>query len=345
MQVTIQPVSQALAVRLRELWDGKLKPPGSLGRLEDWVVQLGLIQQTETPTLKPEAWVFAADHGLAQEGVSAYPQSVTALMVEELVKGAAAQRVLCRAHGIPLQVVDVGVATELPSMDGLHLRKVAPGTQNSLRQSAMTGSEVQQAMQVGFSLMQQAAQRGINLVMLGEMGIANTSAAALVAHRLTEMPLATLVGPGTGLQGDGLARKRSILLRAVQRAPNVSRPLDVLAEYGGLEIAALTGAILGAAASRMAVLLDGYISTVAALAAVKMAPECKGYLLFSHVGSEPGHGRVLVHLEAKPILDLSLRLGEGTGAALAYPLLKAALTLFNQMGTLEGRGIAPAAGS
>ena len=329
----------ALAIRLRHKIDHKTKPLGALGQLETLALQLGLIQRTESPALNdPQMLVFAADHGIAAEGVSAYPQAVTVQMVGNMLAGGAAINVFARQHGFALQVVDAGVAAELPAHSRLQPRKIAMGTKNICHEAAMSRLEAQAALAAGMQVVQ--ALPG-NVVALGEMGIANTSPAALLLARLTGASIIDATGRGTGLDDAQLRHKQAVLARALARHP-ATQPLDALGELaalGGFEIAMMAGAMLQAASERRVVLVDGFIAGAAALVAQALAPNVRDYLVFCHQSAEHGHRLLLSHLEARPLLELDLRLGEGTGALLAWPLVQSAANFLNEMASFESAGV------
>ena len=328
-----------LQTRLRHKIDHKTKPLGALGALEGLALQLGLIQRSESPVLRsPQMVVFAADHGIAAEGVSAYPQAVTVQMVGNMLAGGAAINVLARQHGFALQVVDAGVAAELPAHSQLQPRKIAMGTKNICREAAMSRLEAQAALAAG---MQTVAALPGNVVALGDMGIANTSPAALLLARLTGASIMDATGRGTGLDDAQLRHKQAVLARALARHP-ATQPLDAVAELaalGGFEIAMMAGAMLQAASERRVVLVDGFIAGAAALVARALAPAVRDYLVFCHRSAETGHRLLLAHLQAKPLLELDLRLGEGTGALLAWPLVLSAANFLNEMASFESAGV------
>jgi nicotinate-nucleotide--dimethylbenzimidazole phosphoribosyltransferase len=335
---------QGLAAALQHKIDQKTKPLGALGQLEAVAKKIGLIQQSLTPQLKqPQMLVFAGDHGAAKAGVSAFPQEVTWQMVENFLAGGAAINVFSRQNGLALSVVDAGVAHDFGRRPGLIDAKIAPGTANYIEQSAMTVAQCALAISSGAEIVRGLAAAGCNVVGFGEMGIGNTAAASLITHCLTDTSLAECVGRGTGLDDAGLVRKHSLLEQAVQRYRangGSDEPLAVLAEFGGFEIAMMAGAMLAAAEAGMVILVDGFIVTSAALTAAKLYPALADYCVFCHRSAEPGHQAQLRALEAEPLLDLGLRLGEGTGAALAYPLVQAALSFLNEMASFESAGVA-----
>jgi nicotinate-nucleotide--dimethylbenzimidazole phosphoribosyltransferase len=337
----VEPLDQTLRDELQHIIDTKTKPPGSLGRLETLACQMGLIQRTTRPTVtRPAMIVFAGDHGVAEEGVSPYPQAVTAQMVVNFLAGGAAINALSRVSGIELEVVNAGIATPLPSTAGLVDIPVAAGTHNFAREPAMSRDQALSAMQAGAARVRHHAALGTNVIGFGEMGIANTSAAACLMSRLCGVPIDECVGRGTGLDNAGLARKRNVLASALARHPLSTDPLDVLATFGGFEIAMMAGAYLAAAEARMTILVDGFIATSALLIADAFAPSIREYCVFAHASNEAGHRRMLDHFGALPLLSLDMRLGEGTGAALAVPLLRAATAFINEMASFESAGVA-----
>jgi nicotinate-nucleotide--dimethylbenzimidazole phosphoribosyltransferase len=334
----IAPVADAaLAQRLQHRLDNKTKPRGALGRLEALALQIGLVQQTESPLLRePQVLVFAADHGLAAQGLSAYPSDVTWQMVENFSAGGAAVSVLARQHGLALTVIDAGVCHEFAPRAGLLDRKIGPGTADALHGPAMTAAQCAVAIQSGRDVV-----RGVpgNVVLLGEMGIGNTSSAALLLARLTGAPIDACVGRGTGLDDAGLDRKRAVLRAVLQRHESAQAPLAALAAFGGFEIAMMAGAALQAAGERRLVVVDGFIGGAAILVAAALAPAVFGYCVFAHRSNEAGHRLMLEHLGAEPLLDLGLRLGEASGAVLAWPLIASAVLVLMQMASFESAGV------
>jgi len=319
--------------------DGKTKPPGSLGRLEELAAQLCAIQRRVPPqTDRKRILLFAADHGIVEEGTSAYPQEVTGQMVANFANGGAAISVLARQAGAELEVVDVGV---IGAVDGRALnRKVRAGTRNFAREPALTVAEAERAIAVGLERAQHAADSGVNVLALGEMGIGNTASASALLALLTGADAGATVGRGTGLDDAQLARKQAVIARAIARhRPQAQTPFDALCAVGGLEIAALVGAMIGAAADLLPVVIDGFICTVAALAATRIAPPARDALLFAHRSAETGHRLALEALDAAPLLDLNMRLGEGSGAALALPLIEASARLLREMASFEQAGV------
>ncbi len=317
--------------------NNKTKPPGSLGMLESIARQIGLIQQTMQPQLRaPAILVFAADHGVVAENISAYPQSVTWQMVENFLAQGAAINVFARQNGCALHIVDAGVNHDFGVRPGLLDRKLGPGTRNFAQQPAMTAEQCAMAMQHGMELV--ASLEG-NVVGFGEMGIGNTTAAAAIMHKMTGAPVAECAGAGTGLAADGILHKAKVIQNAVDRHASAIAPLEVLATFGGFEIAMMAGAMLAAAERRMVVMIDGFIVTSALLVACRLQPSLLDYCVFSHCSNEHGHRKMLEHLKARPLLQLDLRLGEGTGCALAIPLLQAAVNFLNQMATFESAAV------
>ena len=327
----------ALLTRLQLTLNNKTKPLGSLGQLEVLAIQLGVILQTEVPLLTaPQLVVFAADHGLAQHGISAYPSDVTWQMIENFLTGGAAVSVLARQHHIALTVADCGVMHELDAQPGLYRCKIANGTADSLTQPAMSVGQCELALSNGQTLIN--ALPG-NALLLGEMGIGNTSAASLLLARLTGLPLEQCVGAGTGLDQDGIQRKTVVLQQVLQLHAAATEPLQALAAFGGFEIATMIGAILQAAASNRVIVVDGFITSAAVLVASRLNPLVLQRCVFSHRSAERGHVVLLEQLGARPLLDLQLRLGEGSGAALAWPLLVSACNLLTQMASFRSAGV------
>ena len=327
----------ALAQHLQHTLDTKTKPLGSLGRLETLALQLGLILGTDCPVLdQPQMIVCAGDHGLAARGVSAYPSDVTWQMVQNFLAGGAAVSVRARQHGIALTVVDCGVRHDFAAQPGLLVRKIAPGTADSLTGPAMTAAQCAQAIANGREVLQGLPG---NAVLLGEMGIGNTSAASLIQSRLTGLDIALCTGAGTGLDDAGVARKQAVLREVLERHPDAKEPLDVLAAFGGFEIATLAGIAMQAAQERRVIVVDGFIATAAVLVAQALQPHVLQRCVFAHASGERGHAAVLVHLGAQPLLSLGLRLGEGSGAALAWPLLQSACAILREMASFESAGV------
>ena len=322
--------------QLQARLDAKAKPRGSLGRIEALAVQLGLIQGSLQPqVVDPVVLVFAGDHGAVASGVSAYPSAVTAVMVGAYLEGRAAINLFARQAGARLVVVDAGVAAELPAHPGLIAAKVRSGTRDWLHGPAMTHGDLDAALRQAAGIVDDLADGGCTVLALGEMGIGNTASAALLVHKVAGLDLDLLTGRGAGLDDAGLERKRQVVARGAARTGPRLSARDALVEYGGFEAAMLAGAILRAAERRMCVLIDGVIVTAAAVLAHAMQPACLACCVFAHRSAELGHDAMLAHLGAVPLLDLGMRLGEGTGAALALPLLRAAAAVLADMADLQ----------
>lgn len=341
LRFNILPVEDAkLRAALQSRIDTKTKPLEALGRLERLALQVGLVQQSLQPQLvAPTMLVFAGDHGVVSAGVSPYPQEVTRQMVLNFLAGGAAINVFARQNGMAVLVIDAGVNHDFGVVDGLVNAKIDFGTRNFLEAPAMTQAQCMEAMAKGAALAEEEVARGSNVLGFGEMGIGNTSSAALITSRLCQLPLEQCVGRGTGLDDAGLQKKRQLLAAAQDKHAAGHDPLDVLATFGGFEIAMMAGAMLGAAQRRALLLVDGYIATSALLVAASLYPAIKDYCVFAHESGEPGHARQLAWLGVEPLLSLDMRLGEGTGAALAYPLIQAAVNFLNQMASFESAGV------
>ncbi|MDF2902111.1 MAG: nicotinate-nucleotide/dimethylbenzimidazole phosphoribosyltransferase [Phenylobacterium sp.] len=331
----IAPLDRTNEAAYRALIDGKAKPLGALGRIEDLAVRLALIADRPNPSYERALLlVFAGDHGLTESGVSAYPSAVTTAMVATLLAGRASANAFAQAVGAEVRVVDAGVAADLAPHPALVDAKVRHGTRNAALGPAMTAEEVESALGKGAAIARRASDDGFDILALGEMGIGNSASAALLLHRLAPAPLADCIGAGAGHDSEGMARKRSVLETAAARSA-ATEPLEVLAQFGGLEIAMISGAILGAAAAGLPVLVDGFIVSAAALVAIRLDPACADYCIFAHRSAERGHEILLDALAAEPLLDLSMRLGEGTGALLALPLVRAAAGLLREVASLD----------
>ncbi|HXY09916.1 MAG TPA: nicotinate-nucleotide--dimethylbenzimidazole phosphoribosyltransferase [Terriglobales bacterium] len=337
----LEPKWQERAVRHL---DDLTKPIGSLGRLEEIAARLVCIQQKEILDCKNKTiFTLAADHGVSEEGVSAYPKAVTGQMVQNFLTGGAAINVLCRQFGIEVVVVDIGVDGRMDLAPGLVDRKVSNGTHNIARGPAMEEDELAAALRVGVELAASAAERGGALIGTGEMGIGNTTVASAITAVLTGRPASQVTGMGTGLDSKGVERKIAVIERAIAvNHPNPSDALDILQKIGGFEIAGLTGLILGAATRRLTVVVDGFISTAAAALACAIQPRVGGFLFAAHRSSEPGHGALLELIGQRPLLDLEMRLGEGTGSALAMAVIESAAKLFNEMATFSSAQVSGA---
>ena len=344
---TITPPDAALSAAIQHKIDTKTKPLGALGELESVARQIALVQQTLTPALRqPHLLVFAADHGIAQAGVSQYPSEVTHQMVRNFAGGGAAINVFCRQNGLGLTIVDAGVRGSFADLPAVRDEKIAEGTRNYAQEPAMTAAQCTDALQRGARLVDELHASGCNVLGLGEMGIGNTSSAAVLMHLLTGRPLAECVGRGTGLDAAGLARKLDTLTKAVAVHSQVgTEPLAVLATFGGFEIAQMCGAMLRAAELRMLLLVDGFIASAALLVAARLAPAVLAYCVFCHESDEQGHRLLLAELGGRPLLRLGLRLGEGTGCALAYPLVQAAVSFLNEMASFESAGVSDDSGA
>ncbi|MFL6712888.1 MAG: nicotinate-nucleotide--dimethylbenzimidazole phosphoribosyltransferase, partial [Sulfurifustis sp.] len=311
------------------------KPPGALGRLESVAIRLAALQGTERPRVeRVHIAVFVGDHGVAAEGVSAFPQAVTGEMLRNFARGGAAINAIARELGATIDVVDVGTVNDPGPLTGVTQRRLGPSTANFTRAPAMTPEQLNAALAAGAHVAEQAKRRGAELVIGGEMGIGNTTSAAALGAALLDVPPERLVGPGTGLDACGVARKITVVQRALaHHRHDLTSPMQALRRLGGFEIAALTGCYLACAQEGLPVLVDGFIATSAALAAVRLHPEVADWLLYGHASAEPGHRTLLAALRADPLLDLGMRLGEGSGAAAAVPLLRIACALHNGMAT------------
>lgn len=317
------------------------KPPGSLGRLEQIAIQLASMQQSAAPSIQ-QPWIsaFAADHGVATLGVSAFPQAVTVEMVRNFSRGGAAITVLAQQHGARFEVVNVGTVSAVEALPHVVDQRIAAGTRSFVSQPAMDRAQLELALEAGRSAVGRATAAGADLYIGGEMGIGNTTAAAAVAAALLSVNGAEVAGAGTGLDHDGVSRKAELIEQALHfHREYLSDPLEVLTRLGGFEIAALSGAMIAAAQCGTPLLVDGFITTVAALAAVRIQPAVREWMIFSHQSAEQGHQLVLEALEAEPLLDLQMRLGEGSGAAVALPLLQQACALHNGMATFAEAGV------
>lgn len=338
----IEPTENApLQAALERHINQKTKPLGALGRLETLALQLGLIQRREQPALQqPTMLVFAGDHGIVAEGVSPYPQAVTAQMVLNFLNGGAAINVFARQHGFALRVIDSGVNAVFEPHPMLVDAKLGMGTANFLHQPAMTADQCDEAIRRGAEIARDVVAQGCNVLALGEMGIGNTSSASCLMSVLCGLPMHQCVGRGTGLSDQGLQHKLSVLTSALQHHHvSADAPLQALAVFGGLEVAMMVGALLAAAEARCTLLIDGFIATSALLVAAKLYPQVVDYCVFAHCSDESGHSVMLSHLQAQPLLHLSLRLGEGTGAVLAYPLLQSAVAFLNEMASFDSAGV------
>src|SRR5574341_1654 len=337
----IQPLDQVAMQKARARQDILTKPQGSLGRLEELSVQLAGIARKSGPAIKDKVIItMAGDHGVVAEGVSAYPQEVTPQMVLNFLTGGAAINVLARHINARVVVVDIGVASDIPASKALVVKKIAYGTANIARGPAMTRDQATESILSGAEIVEAEIVRGLDIVGTGDMGIGNTTPSAAVACALMKRPAKEIAGRGTGVDDAGLKRKIDAIERALDvNQPNLNDGLDVLAKVGGFEIGGLAGVILGAAARCRPVMVDGFISTAAAMIAVSIAPRCRDYLISAHRSKERGHGQMLEWLGLKPLFDLDLRLGEGTGAALGILMAEAACRILAEMATLGEAGV------
>ena len=334
----VAPISNSnLSKYLQSKLDNKTKPIRALGRLENLALRIGLILGNKNPELiQPQMLVCAADHGLAAEGISDYPSDVTWQMVENFLAGGAAVSVLSKQNNISLNVVDCGVRHDFSPREGLIIQKVSNGTANSLYEPAMSNEECQKAMNNGMNI---TLNLPGNALLIGEMGIGNSSAAAMLLSRLTDNDIGSCTGSGTGMFGDDLKTKTVILEKVLKKHKDAKEPLDALAAFGGLEIATLAGAVIQAASERRVIVVDGFIASSAVLVASKIEPAVLDYCIFSHRSDEQGHSLMLRGMGADPLLDLKLRLGEGSGAALAWPLLMSACAIIREMASFETAGV------
>lgn len=339
----IEPVSKDLVPKLQHVINQKTKPLGALGKLEGLALRIGQIQNTWEPVLNnPTVLVFAGDHGITAEGVSAYPQEVTQQMVFNFLAGGAAINVFARQHNLKLYVVDAGVNGDLPEHDQLLRQKIAPGTRNFRHEAAMTEEQGWQAISQGAEIVRKTRGSGCNIIIYGEMGIGNTSSASVILSLLGNIPLDECVGKGAGLDDPGVTGKKRILSEAIQHHAIDPEPFKVLTTFGGFEIAMMCGAFLQAAEEKMIILVDGFIVTSALLAASRLYPAVLDYCIFGHLSEEPGHRKMLELLGGDPVLRLDMRLGEGTGAVLAYPLVESAVRFLHEMASFESAGVSTA---
>ena len=333
----IRPVDEAMRHAVQRKIDNLNKPKGSLGMLEEVAMQVCLIQQTLTPRLShPCHLLLGGDHGIEREGVSVSPREVTWQQMINFTKGGGGVNLFCRQHGICLKIVDVGVDYDLSGIPGIIDRKIALGTKNFLHEPAMDGEAFQQAVNIGATLVDDCIGEGCNVVSIGEMGIGNTSPSSIWMSLFGGIPLDECIGAGAGLDNAGIRHKREVLRKAVEALPHDRHQVaDIIAHFGGFEMVAAVGAMLRAAERHLIILIDGFIMTACALAAVRLYPAARDYMVFTHCGDEGGHRRMLDLLEARPLLALGLRLGEGTGALCAYPLIDSAVRMVNEMGNFD----------
>lgn len=323
---------------LQQKIDNKTKPLGSLGELEKLALQIGNIQNSLNPKLSnPTILVFAGDHGV--EGVSAFPSEVTAQMVFNFLQGGAAINVFCQQHDIAIKIIDAGVNYDFQSQSELIDAKIAKGTKNYLHDAAMTMAELDLCFDKSSEIVETVYQGGCNIIGFGEMGIANTSSASLIMSQLSGIPLAQCVGRGTGLSDEQLQNKLKILTQAQNKHPNLTKPKQILATFGGFEIAQICGAMLAAYQKNMLLMIDGFIASAAFLVAQNIEPKIQQNAIFCHLSDESGHKLLLEYLNAKPLLQLGMRLGEGTGCAVAYPIINSAVSFLNNMASFDSAGV------
>lgn len=336
----IEKPQKAISETIQHKIDNKTKPLGALGVLETLAKQIALIQQSLTPTLtNPCILVFAGDHGIVAEGVSPFPQEVTPQMVYNFLNGGAAINVFARQHNIRLKIIDSGVAIDFPSHHDLINRKIAYGTKNFAKESAMTPTECMKAMQHGAALVEECLAEGTNVIGFGEMGIGNTSSSAALMHLFTNIPVTDCVGRGTGLDENGISHKANVIMQAVNNYPRHMDPLSILSWFGGFELAMACGAILKAAEKKMVIMIDGFNITAALLAAQAFDSNVLEYCVFSHCSNENGHRAMIEFLNGTPIISLDMRLGEGTGVAVALPILQSAVAFLNEMASFDSANV------
>lgn len=336
---TVRATNKTLQAEIQQKIDGKTKPLGALGTLETIALQVALIQQSLMPTLnKPHMLLFAGDHGITAEGVSPFPSEVTQQMMRNFVSGGAAINVFCRQHQMTIDVVDAGVNGDLRSLP-IKQSKIAMGTRNFLHEAAMTAAQCEQAISRGAMLARAAAETGSNIIGFGEMGIGNTSSATALFAALSKTAVEDCVGRGTGLNDEGLAHKTTVLNAALKKHGELNDPFEILCTFGGFEIAMMVGAILAACEQKMVVMIDGFIASSAAAIAFALEPPARDYCIFSHLSDEAGHRKILDYLQVKPLVSLGLRLGEGSGVAVTYPLIQSAVLFLNEMASFDSAGI------
>ena len=334
----IQPTNKALQGAIQQKIDNLNKPKGSLGRLEELAMQICLIQQSLEPSLQhPCHLLLGGDHGIEREGVSVSPREVTWQQMINFTRGGGGVNMFCRQHGFKLRIVDVGVDYDLSNVDGIIHRKIARGTKNFLYEPAMSEAEFDEAIKVGSDLVDDCIAEGCQILCIGEMGIANTSPSSIWMHLFGGIPLKDCIGAGAGLDTPGISHKFEVLNKAVERFKTGS--FEPLAYFGGFEMIAAIGAMLKAAEKHLVILVDGFIMTACALAAIQLYPAAKDYMIFTHCGDESGHKMMLDIIEAKPLLHLGLRLGEGTGALCAFPIVDSAVRMINEMNNFDNANI------
>jgi len=337
---SISTIDDDLLDKVQAHIDFKTKPPGSLGRIEALAKQMAGAQASEAPAADPaKLLLFAADHGLVAEGVSAWPSEVTTQMVANFLAGGAAANVFARTNGLEMAIVDAGIIGDLPDHPSLIRAGIAKGTKNAMHEDAMSAEITKSALEFGANLAARAIESGTRVIALGEMGIGNTSSATLLCHALEGIDIDTLTGPGAGLDQEGVNKKADILRKVAARKPGKLAPMEALSAFGGLEIAMMAGALIGTASKGGIALVDGFIASSAALVALRARPEAMAYTVFAHRSKEPGHRAMMAAIGAEPLIDLDLRLGEGTGALLAFPLLRNACAMLAEMATFENAGV------
>ena len=335
----IHPVDRSMEAAIQTKIDNLNKPKGSLGRLEELAMQVCLIQQTLSPSLDhPCHLLLGGDHGIEREGVSVSPREVTWQQMINFTRGGGGVNMFCRQHGFKLRIVDVGVDYDLSHIDGIIDCKIARGTKNFLYEPAMTEEEFDKAIDVGAVLVDDCVAEGCKVLSIGEMGIGNTSPSSIWMHLFGNIPLRDCIGAGAGLDTPGIRHKREVLSKAVERFTSLT-PCEILRYFGGFEMIAAIGAMLRAAECHLIVLVDGFIMTACALAAIRLYPASQDYMIFTHCGDESGHRMMLDIVDAKPLLNLGLRLGEGTGALCAYPIIDSAVRMINEMNNFENAKI------
>ena len=341
LENNIENINVEYLERAQQKQNSLTKPPGSLGRLEEIAIQLSAMQHTDQPEINNiQIAVFAADHGIAEENVSLFPQVVTLEMVKNFSRGGAAISVLAKQLSANLEVINVGTVNEHEPLAGVVVQRVAAGTQNFSKQAAMTKSQLHAALNAGKAAVERALENALQLFIGGDMGIANTTSATAIVCALFNEKAETIAGPGTGLDKTGVSHKAEIINIGLElHKEKLQSPLAVLQYLGGFEIAALTGAYLYCAQNNLPVIVDGFISSVAALVAIKLNPQVKQWMFFSHVSAEPGHEIIIQMLQIKPLLNMDMRLGEASGAAVVVPLMKLACELHNNMATFEQAGV------
>ncbi len=338
--MSIQEKPTAIELKLRAKIAGKAKPVGSLGRLEDIAVQIGALTGSDTPDLgQQRVVVFAGDHGITAEGTAAYPSEVTREIALLMLAGKAGANVVAAGSNTPVVLVDAGLRMPIEDQPGLISRRLGPGTKNARREPAMTSAEYQKAFDAGLSVAQKLIDGGVGIFALGEIGIGNSSSAALLAHAATDIPLATLVGPGAGVPPKGLDHKRMVLVEAYARAFKDQIDCDprrAFIEFAGFEMVMMSGAIAAIARAKKIAIIDGFIATSVAAGLFAIDPEARKACVFAHLASEPGHKALLARLNVQPLFDMGLRLGEGTGAALAIPFVRAAEGILSRLADMPG---------